>query len=74
MVLRFYKGGPQALAGTFFWWTRAPHRASGCAVARSVDVRIPDSTYHIGPFAEAPWSATRHLGGGACTAILPLEF
>lgn len=73
MTLRFYKGGPAARAGWYFW--KAYDGTCGCVVARGVGARIPVSTYEDGALAENDFNPAdgTNLGGGFRTALLPIE-
>ena len=66
----FYKGGPRAYKGGYFWIAHnliQGLKSDGCTVARIVGVSIPNSTYHNALLKVS------QSGRYNDTAILPLE-
>lgn len=75
MTLRFYRGGPEALPGDYFWY--AADGRFGCAIANEAGVGEEMEDAYDGPYKyhqhrnlmRFRWEPT----GGSDTAILPIE-
>lgn len=85
-MLRFYKGGPRAVKGAFFWMVpsvmfgtggkRIRISDYGCFVARHAGAEIPPDTY-CGADKDFSQEAYVHVNGRKkghnMTALLPIE-